>query len=435
MAAEYQQFLAIGRDLLLEGADLRAFVAEQQNLLRDAREVERQNKRDEESQRVKNEIEARKIEAELEEKKAQLSIAADEKRAELAADERREQIAADERRAELAAAADERRDQIAADERKAQLAAETELKRLELELQMQRETAREQRSENENNEGHGRRKPHGLLKLGLTNFREDIDDLSQYLLRFERMCERMEVPTDEWGLYLSRQLEGKALDVYERLSKEDVDNYEILKENLMKRFHLTEDGYKKRYKRSKLDEGETHPQFVKRLRRNLDRWRESAGLEANYGDLQELVLKDQYFESCSPELQTFIKEKGRCDLRRMAEFAEIYVEAHPRDRFFENKKHKEFKLNEHKTDAKSGQQPFNKFKQNQSKETKDWKEVQCTICLRKGHDSSKCYRKSRVKRAVREWGGVLFVVPLDIRLFLALRRREKCQNHLKMQLE
>ena len=173
-----------------------------------------------------------------------------------------------------------------------------------------------------------------LIKLGLPNFREEDSELTHYLLRFERICKRMEVPQQDWGLYLSRLLEGKALEVYGRLSDEDADNYEVLKMNLMKRFRLTESEYKRRYKNSKLDVGETHPQFVERLKRSLDRWRESAELGANYEGLQELVLKDRYLETCSVELQIFIKEKGHCSLKRMAEYAEIYVEAHaPRESY------------------------------------------------------------------------------------------------------
>ena len=319
MAAEYQQLMAIGKELGLQNADLKVYISEQQAILRDNREADRNYRREEEErklkaeerrERIQAEEAARKEQNELELRRMQLQLASEEsaRRMQMESEESARKLASEEAARKLASEEVARKEQNELEFRREQMAAETELKKMELELRAQQEANQSRRSDNDGNVRH---RPTGLIKLGLPNFRENIDDLSQYLLRFEHTCERMEIPTGEWGLYLARQLEGKAMDVYERLSREDMDNYEILKGNLMKRFHLTEEDYRKRYKRCKMDAGETHPQFVERLKRNLDKWRESAELEATYGDLRELVLRDQYFEVCSPELQVFIKEKDR----------------------------------------------------------------------------------------------------------------------------
>ena len=39
---------------------------------------------------------------------------------------------------------------------------------------------------------------------------------------------------------LARLLQGKALDVYQRLADDEVDDYDVLKAQLLKRFRLTE---------------------------------------------------------------------------------------------------------------------------------------------------------------------------------------------------
>ena len=41
-------------------------------------------------------------------------------------------------------------------------------------------------------------------------------------------------------LILARLLHGKALDVYQRLADDEVDDYDALKAQLLKRFRLTE---------------------------------------------------------------------------------------------------------------------------------------------------------------------------------------------------
>jgi len=53
------------------------------------------------------------------------------------------------------------------------------------------------------------------------------------------------------------------------MNEEDVGDYDLLKNNLLKKFRLTEGGYRKRFKQSKIENGETPEQFIDRLRRYL----------------------------------------------------------------------------------------------------------------------------------------------------------------------
>jgi len=77
-----------------------------------------------------------------------------------------------------------------------------------------------------------------------------------------------------------------------------------MKNNLLKRFRLTEGGYRKRFK-----SGETAEQFVDRLKKYLMKWREMAGFDATYKGLQNMILRDTSFITCDKPLQTFLKEQ------------------------------------------------------------------------------------------------------------------------------
>jgi len=68
---------------------------------------------------------------------------------------------------------------------------------------------------------------------------------------------------------LGRFLQGQELDVYQRMNEEDVGDYDLLKNNFLKKFRLTEGGYRKRFKHSKIENGDTPEQFIDRLRRYL----------------------------------------------------------------------------------------------------------------------------------------------------------------------
>ena len=55
------------------------------------------------------------------------------------------------------------------------------------------------------------------------------------------------------AMQLARLLQGRALEVYERLPDGEVGDYEVLKTNLLKRFCLTEGGYRKQFKSCRIE--------------------------------------------------------------------------------------------------------------------------------------------------------------------------------------
>jgi len=42
-----------------------------------------------------------------------------------------------------------------------------------------------------------------------------------------------------------------------------------------------------------------------------------AGYKASYEDLENMILRDQYFLTCDKSLQTFSKEKSKSSLKEM----------------------------------------------------------------------------------------------------------------------
>jgi len=130
------------------------------------------------------------------------------------------------------------------------------------------------------------------------------------------------------AIQLARFLQGQALDVYQRMTDDDIENYEVLKNSLLKRFRLTEGGYRKRFRSVKIEVGETAEQFVNRLKKYLTKWRDMAGFEATYEGLQNIIVRDQFFTTCDKPLQTFLKERGKLNLKEMTQTADNYVEAH-----------------------------------------------------------------------------------------------------------
>ena len=269
---------------------------------------------------------------------------ADKRRQEEIADKIREEEKreADKRRQEEIAEADKRRNEelelrkLEMEEKRSSEEREANLKRIELDNQKTirlKELEQERRQGDRddwigngyNRETSGQNNNAKNVKMPV--FREDRDCLDAYLLRFERTCMAYEVPERMWALTLVKSLDGKALQVFERLEVDEAQDYKKLKEELLKRFQLTENGYRKKFRSSKRDTDETVTQYVERLRRYLRQWLSMAGFKNDYKGLETLVLRDQFLVTCDDEMRCFLKEKGKVNLETLLEQAQNYVEA------------------------------------------------------------------------------------------------------------
>ena len=74
----------------------------------------------------------------------------------------------------------------------------------------------------------------------LPYFEESKDKMGSHLSRFEKYATANKWDKNVWAAYLSALLKGRALDVDDRLSTEDVADYDKLKDALLKNFDMTE---------------------------------------------------------------------------------------------------------------------------------------------------------------------------------------------------
>ena len=105
-------------------------------------------------------------------------------------------------------------------------------------------------------------------------------------------------------------------------------NYESLKDALLKRYMMTEEGYKKRFYHSKPETGESPQQFITRLSSYLSRWIELAQAEKSFDGFCALIDKEQYLSTCSKHLESFLRERAVTNLAELAKLAEHYEDAH-----------------------------------------------------------------------------------------------------------
>ena len=350
MASEYQKWLKRGQELGLVADELKVFVRERQEEVKAERklafEAEREEKetnRDANFKRLEIEATDKRLAAEANLKCLEMEVADKRFAAEKEKEERETRLIAEEKEKDreanlkhLEIEATERR--LAAKEKEKEKDREANLKRLEIESQeririkeLDLRLSLERRPEERSviiGQGDMRADNYGRIRdIQMPVFDELLDDLDAWLHRFQRSCEALRINKDLWVLALVKSLKGPALEVYERMSAEDAQDYDKLKEELLKRFRLTEGGYRKKFKGATREKDETAPQFGERLKRYLDKWLQMSGFEEDYDGLRSLILRDQFLVKCDDEVRCFLKQKGKLDLEETLTQAQYFFES------------------------------------------------------------------------------------------------------------
>ena len=203
--------------------------------------------------------------------------------------------------------------------------------------------------------------------------------MDSYLSRFEKYAVANKWDRSIWAAYLSALLKGRALEVYDRLSVADANDYEKLKDALLKNFDMTERGFRKKFRNDRPERSETFIQFGSRLRSYLDKWINMAKIENTFEAICDFMARDQFLESCSRELYVHLKPKTFKNLDEMAKEADLFAEARDGVHTCTNK----------------GQRDNRGAAQNHSKPDVNKgggkQEIKCGICG-KGHLTIKCYK-------------------------------------------
>ncbi|GFO44380.1 hypothetical protein PoB_007088500 [Plakobranchus ocellatus] len=98
----------------------------------------------------------------------------------------------------------------------------------------------------------------------------------------------------------------------------------------MKRYDLTEDGYRRKFRTCKPTGGESPDIFIVRILTYLDRWIELSKTDKSYEKLKDLIVREQFMDACPEDLATSLREKDLPTLERVAKEADLFLKARNR---------------------------------------------------------------------------------------------------------
>ena len=211
---------------------------------------------------------------------------------------------------------------------------------------------------------------------------EEKSDIDQFLSHFEKVATLHGWRRECWGIRLVPLLTGTAREAYLQMEADEEQDYDHIKSVLRRRFSRDANFYRKKFREIRREPKETYPQFLLRLKTNLERWAES--MEKNLKDVDEvkdMFLQEQLLSTITGEMETRIREEETESVEEMAELAQRLYEAR-----VATKKTKP---------PQSIQQSEN---HSQASETK--KKEGCQNCGRTNHETRDCFKAKRERVGV-----------------------------------
>ena len=152
---------------------------------------------------------------------------------------------------------------------------------------------------------------------------------------------------------------------------------------------LHEQGYRQRFREAKPEGAENPDQFIVRLRNYFTQWVKLSDVESSFEGIIELMVKEQFANSCSKELSVHLMKRKPQSLRELAAIAEQYLTAH-------NKKlsSRDFNANAKKN------APRSEGKISDISPTTTGS-IKCFNCGKVGHRASECFSKVQERNSKR----------------------------------
>ncbi|XP_041447225.1 uncharacterized protein LOC108719085 [Xenopus laevis] len=226
--------------------------------------------------------------------------------------------------AEAAERAAERTAEREAAERAAERTAEREAAERTSERQLQLELAKLQQQPLSTQSSEPREVPFVLQPSAKFPVMDKDSDLDTFLQSFEKTCRQYQLPREQWARHLTPGLKGKALAAFVELPPELDGNYDELKKALIKKYNLTPEVYRRKFRALHKEPMDSYSDVVSSLRTTFHQWIKGLSIET-LADLEDLMVRDQFLHICPAELRQFVVDREPKTADKAAEIADTYA--------------------------------------------------------------------------------------------------------------
>ena len=157
---------------------------------------------------------------------------------------------------------------------------------------------------------------------------EDKDDVDSYLEHYERIAALHRWPRHIMALRLLPLLKGQARDCVRDIPDEEITSYEVIKRALLFRFKRTPEYFRKKFRTSRREEGESFLQAVNKMVDQAKKWCTMTGCDRRDPEqVWNLFMKEACYQLLPPELETRVREREPSKYQDIAKIADTIFEA------------------------------------------------------------------------------------------------------------
>ncbi|XP_049273350.1 putative golgin subfamily A member 6-like protein 3 [Rhipicephalus sanguineus] len=150
------------------------------------------------------------------------------------------------------------------------------------------------------------------------------EDMAKYLVKFEHVCDRNGIERSLWAQNLLALLPGEVSDVITYLSREAFDSYDEVKEALLRRYKLSPEAFRQRFRYAKRG-NESHVDFAFRLKADLIEWLKGEDVYDDRDKVVECIALEQFYRCIEYDVKLWLQDKlGEVQPNKAAELAEEY---------------------------------------------------------------------------------------------------------------
>lgn len=132
--------------------------------------------------------------------------------------------------------------------------------------------------------------------------------MEKYFPHFERVATLSKWPKKSWTLLLQSVLVGKAQEAYSALTMRESENYDTVKNAILKSYELVPEAYRQRFRSLMKPDGQSYVGFAKDKETLFNRWCLSQKVET-VDELKQLILLEE-FKNCLPgDICTYLNEQ------------------------------------------------------------------------------------------------------------------------------
>ena len=98
------------------------------------------------------------------------------------------------------------------------------------------------------------------------------NEVDTYFEHFEKVANNLKWPKEQWTLLLQSVLVGKARNIYSQLRTEQSNDYDTVKELILKGYELVPEAYRQQFRSCRKESDQTHVEFARNEEKLFDRW-------------------------------------------------------------------------------------------------------------------------------------------------------------------